>query len=65
MENGQLIWSANLIRGVADDVPRKIHVRGNFRDMTLPMAVVRRLDALLGPVKGSGVTVEDAAGAEA
>jgi type I restriction enzyme M protein len=41
----------NFIWGIADDVLRDIYVRGKYRDVILPMTVVRRLDALLEPTK--------------
>ena len=40
-----LIWS------IADDVLRDVFVRGQYRDVILPMVVLRRLDALLEPTK--------------
>lgn len=42
---------ANFIWGIADDVLRDIYVRGKYRDVILPMTVIRRLDALLEPTK--------------
>jgi len=41
----------NFIWGVADDVLRDIYVRGKYRDVILPMTVIRRLDAVLEPTK--------------
>ena len=41
----------NFIWGIADDVLRDVYVRGKYRDVILPMTVVRRLDALLEPTK--------------
>lgn len=35
------IWS------IADDCLRDVYVRGKYRDVILPMTVIRRLDALL------------------
>ena len=35
------IWS------IADDCLRDVYVRGKYRDVILPMVVLRRLDALL------------------
>ncbi len=49
MEQPQLNWIANFIWGVADDVLRDLYVRGKYRDVILPMTVLRRLDALLEP----------------
>ena len=72
MEQGQLNWIANFIWGIADDVLRDLYVRGKYRDVILPMTVLRRLDALLEPTKRAvldmkesldkaGVTNQDAA----
>lgn len=41
------IWS------IADDCLRDIYVRGKYRDVILPMVVLRRLDALLEPTKAA------------
>src|SRR5437870_10773511 len=49
MEQGQLNWIANFIWGIADDVLRDLYVRGKYRDLILPMTVLRRLDAVLEP----------------
>jgi len=51
MEQGQLNWIANFIWGIADDVLRDLYVRGKYRDVILPMMVLRRLDAVLEPTK--------------
>jgi len=51
MDNGQLNWIANFIWGIADDVLRDVYVRGKYRDVILPMVVIRRLDAVLEPTK--------------
>lgn len=51
MANGNLNWIANFIWGIADDVLRDIYVRGKYRDVILPMVVIRRLDAVLEPTK--------------
>lgn len=40
-----MIWS------IADDILRDVFVRGQYRDVILPMVVLRRLDALLEPTK--------------
>jgi type I restriction enzyme M protein len=39
------------IWGVADDVLRDLYVRGKYRDVILPMTVLRRFDAVLEPTK--------------
>jgi type I restriction enzyme M protein len=49
--NSQTDWIANFIWGIADDVLRDIYVRGKYRDVILPMTVIRRLDAVLEPTK--------------
>ena len=41
----------NFIWGLADDVLRDLYVRGKYRDVILPMTVLRRLDAVLEPTK--------------
>ena len=51
MDNGQLNWIAGFIWNIADDVLRDVYVRGKYRDVILPMTVVRRLDAVLEPTK--------------
>jgi len=37
----------NFIWGIADDVLRDVFVRGKYRDVILPMTVIRRLDTVL------------------
>jgi type I restriction enzyme M protein len=72
MSNGNLHWIANFIWGIADDVLRDVYVRGKYRDVILPMTVIRRLDAVLEPTKQAvlamkqrldvvGITNQDAA----
>ncbi len=51
MEQPHLNWIANFIWGIADDVLRDVYVRGKYRDVILPMVVIRRLDAVLEPTK--------------
>ena len=51
MDQSQLNWVANFIWGIADDVLRDLYVRGKYRDVILPMTVLRRFDALLEPTK--------------
>ena len=52
MTNGDLSWIANYIWGIADDVLRDLYQRGKYRDVILPMTVLRRLDAVLEDGKG-------------
>ena len=47
MTNGDLNWIANYIWGIADDILRDLYQRGKYRDVILPMTVLRRLDAVL------------------
>jgi type I restriction enzyme M protein len=72
MSNGDLNWITNFIWGIADDVLRDLYVRGKYRDVILPMIVLRRLDTVLEPVKQavldmkanldkSGITNQEAA----
>jgi type I restriction enzyme M protein len=42
-----LAWITNYIWGIADDVLRDLYVRGKYRDVILPMTVLRRLDVVL------------------
>ena len=53
MSNGDVSWIATYIWGIADDVLRDLYVRGKYRDVILPMTVLRRLDAVLEPTKGN------------
>src|SRR6266404_2083587 len=65
MEPSQLNWIANFIWGIADDVLRDIYVRGKYRDVILPMTVIRRVDAVLEPTKPAVLKLKeqlDAAG---
>ena len=58
-------WIANFIWGIADDVLRDVYVRGKYRDVILPMTVIRRLDVLLEPTKPAVLKLKaqlDAAG---
>jgi len=41
----------NFIWSVADDVLRDIYTKGKYRDIILPMTVIRRLDTILEPTK--------------
>ena len=51
MQPPDLNWIANFIWGIADDVLRDLYVRGKYRDVILPITVLRRLDAVLEPTK--------------
>lgn len=45
--------SVSFIWSIADDCLRDVYVRGKYRDVILPMVVLRRLDALLEPSKAA------------
>ncbi|MFG6497288.1 class I SAM-dependent DNA methyltransferase [Fictibacillus sp. UD] len=47
------IWS------IADDCLRDVYVRGKYRDVILPMTVIRRLDAVLEPTKEAVLQMKD------
>ena len=54
----QLGWITNFIWGIADDVLRDVYVRGKYRDVILPMVVIRRLDAVLEPTQQAVLTMK-------
>ena len=60
MEAQQLNWITNFIWGIADDVLRDLYVRGKYRDVILPMTVLRRFDALLEPTKPAVLEMKSA-----
>ena len=63
--NGNIGWIANYIWGIANDVLRDLYVRGKYRDVILPMTVLRRLDAVLEDTKQAVLDMKaslDAAG---
>ena len=47
MDNKSYNSIISFIWGIADDCLRDVYVRGKYRDVILPMTVIRRLDALL------------------
>ena len=51
MDHSQLNFFTNFIWNIADDVLRDVYVRGKYRDVILPMTVLRRLDVVLEPTK--------------
>ena len=57
--HGDLDWIANYIWGIADDVLRDLYVRGKYRDVILPMTVLRRLDAVLEGSKQAVLDMKD------
>jgi type I restriction enzyme M protein len=59
MSNGDLNWVTNFIWGIADDALRDLYVRGKYRDVILPMMVLRRLDAVLESGKQAVLSMKD------
>lgn len=59
MTNGDLNWITNFIWGIADDALRDLYVRGKYRDVILPMMVLRRLDAVLEPTKPAVLSMKE------
>ena len=53
LDSTQLNGIPNFIWGIADDCLSDIFVRGKYRDVILPMTVLRRLDAVLEPTKAA------------
>lgn len=51
MNHNQHTAIVNFIWGIADDVLRDVYARGKYRDVILPMTVIRRLDAVLESTK--------------
>ncbi|CAI3299032.1 type I restriction-modification system subunit M [Enterococcus cecorum] len=51
MDNQTYNSIVNFIWGIADDCLRDVYVRGKYRDVILPMTVIRRLDAVLEETK--------------
>jgi len=60
MDQSQLNWITNFIWNIANDVLRDVYVRGKYRDVILPMIVLRRLDAVLEPTKQAVIDMRDA-----
>ncbi len=51
MDNQTYNSIVSFIWGIADDCLRDVYVRGKYRDVILPMTVIRRLDAVLESTK--------------
>ncbi|WP_313800080.1 class I SAM-dependent DNA methyltransferase [Cytobacillus sp.] len=65
MNNQTYNQIVSFIWGIADDCLRDVYVRGKYRDVILPMTVIRRLDAVLEPTKDAVLQMKknlDAAG---
>ena len=50
---------STFIWGIADDVLRDVYVRGKYRDVILPMTVIRRLDTVLESTKEAVLRMKD------
>jgi type I restriction enzyme M protein len=65
MDNQTYNAIVSFIWGIADDCLRDVYVRGKYRDVILPMTVIRRLDAVLEDTKDDVLAMKknlDAAG---
>lgn len=49
----------NFIWSIADDQLRDVYVRGKYRDVILPMTVIRRIDAVLEPTKQTVISMKE------
>lgn len=58
MDNHEYNSIVSFIWGIADDCLRDIYVRGKYRDVILPMTVIRRLDAMLEDTKENVITMK-------
>ncbi len=58
-DNSNISWITNFIWSIADDVLRDLYVRGKYRDVILPMTVIRRLDAVLEPTKTAVIKMKE------
>lgn len=58
MNDNNVDWITNFIWDIADDILRDVYVRGKYRDVILPMSVIRRLDAVLEPTKEAVLTMK-------
>ena len=59
MNHSQFSSITNFIWSIADDVLRDLYVRGKYRDVILPMVVLRRLDAELESTKLAVLGMKD------
>lgn len=57
-QHGQIVL---FIWRIADDILRDVFVRGKYRDVILPMTVIRRLDAVLEPTRQAVYDQQDLA----
>ena len=59
MQDSQLSTISNFIWNIADSVLRDTFVRGKYRDVILPMTVIRRLDAVMEPSKKQALDTKE------
>lgn len=59
MDNQTHNQIVNFIWGIADDCLRDVYVRGKYRDVILPMTVIRRLDAVLEDTKNEVLNTKE------
>ena len=59
MDNQVYNQIVSFIWGIADDCLRDVYVRGKYRDVILPMTVIRRLDAMLEDTKEKVLAMKD------
>lgn len=60
MDNHVYNSIVSFIWGIADDCLRDVYVRGKYRDVILPMTVIRRLDAVLEDTKDAVLQMKQA-----
>lgn len=58
MDNQTYNQIVSFIWGIADDCLRDVYVRGKYRDVILPMTVIRRLDAVLEDTKSQVLSMK-------
>lgn len=58
MDNQEYNRIVSFIWGIADDCLRDVYVRGKYRDVILPMTVIRRLDTMLEGTKEKVLAVK-------
>ena len=59
MDNQIYNQIVSFIWGIADDCLRDVYVRGKYRDVILPMTVIRRLDAVLEDTKDDVLAMKE------
>nr|WP_253704596.1 type I restriction-modification system subunit M N-terminal domain-containing protein [Campylobacter hepaticus] len=57
MDVNQFQSIVNFIWSVADDLLRDVYTKSKYRDIILPMTIIRRIDALLEPKKDEAIKI--------